>query len=243
MPDWLIGTSGFSYDDWRGSFYPPELPRRRWLDFYQQEFPVVELNVTFYRTPRQTTYRRWDAATAPQFRFVLKAPRLVTHIRRLANCRDELEHFLEPARALGEKLAAVLFQTPPNLRFDADLLDALLDSLPGGSPPVAWEARHASFLADDAIAWFTRRRQSLVTADSGGRYPQTEAFTAPPAYLRFHGPAGLYASSYSVERLAEAVAWVRDNVPGDATVFAFFNNDRGGHAVTDARRLRDLVRA
>ncbi len=74
MPTWRIGTSGFAYDDWRGRFYPPDLPRRRWLEFYQQEFPVVELNVSFYRTPKESTYQGWNAATRPDFRFVLKAP-------------------------------------------------------------------------------------------------------------------------------------------------------------------------
>ena len=238
---WLVGTSGFSYPDWRGLFYPPELPRRRWLEFYQREFPVVELNVTFYRTPRDSTYRGWAAATSPEFRFVLKVPRLVSHLKRLADCRQELEHFLGPARLLGDKLVAVLLQTPPSLRFDVGLFDAFLDSLPVGFPPVAWEVRHDSFLDDEALAWFAGRRQPLVVADSGGRYPTILAFTAQPAYLRFHGPSGLYASSYSEAQLVEYVAWVRANVPGDATVYAFFNNDVGGHAITDARRLRALV--
>lgn len=243
MPTWLVGTSGFSYDGWRGVFYPPELPRKRWLEFYQREFPVVELNVTFYGTPRESTYRGWAAATGPEFRFVLKAPRLVSHAKRLVGCRQELEHFWSPARILGDALAAVLLQTPPSLRFDAGLLDGFPTSLPERFPPLAWEVRHASFLADEALAWFEERRQTLVIADSGGRYPTVFAFTAPPAYLRFHGPSGLYASPYSEAQLAGYVAWVRANIPRDATVFAFFNNDVCGHAVTNARQLRALAGA
>ena len=169
MPTWLVGTSGFSYDDWRGVFYPPELPRTRWLEFYQREFPVVELNVTFYRTPRESTYLGWAAATASEFRFVLKAPRLVSHVKRLAGCRKELERFWSPARLLGDKLAGVLLQTPPSLRFDADLLDGFLASLPKGFPSVAWEVRHASFRSDEALAWFAGNRQPLVVADSVAR--------------------------------------------------------------------------
>jgi uncharacterized protein YecE (DUF72 family) len=241
VPSWRVGTSGFSYDGWRGIFYPPELPRRRWLEFYAREFSVVELNVTFYRTPLESTYRGWTAATGPGFRFVLKAPRLVSHVKRLADCRQELERFWSGARHLGEKLVAVLVQIPPSFCFDADLLGAFLAALPKGFPPVAWEVRHASFLDDEALAWFAKNRQSLVVADSGSRYPTILAFTASPAYLRFHGPAGLYTSPYSEVQLADYVAWVGANVPADATVYAFFNNDVGGHAITNARQLRALV--
>ena len=243
MHTWLVGTSGFSYPDWRGVFYPPHLPRKRWLEFYRNEFPIVELNATFYGTPRESTYRGWAAATGPAFQFVLKAPRLVSHVKRLAGCAQELERFWSPARILGDALAAVLLQTPPSLRFDVDLLDGFLASLPEGFPPLAWEVRHASFLVDEALEWFEERRQTLVIADSGGRYPTTFAFTAPPAYLRFHGPAGLYTSPYSEAQLAGYIAWVRANVPRDATVYAFFNNDVGGHAVTNARQLRALAGA
>jgi uncharacterized protein YecE (DUF72 family) len=243
VPTWLVGTSGFSYDGWRGIFYPPGLPRWLWLEFYAREFRSVELNVTFYRTPRESTYRGWVAATDPGFSFVLKVPRLVSHIKRLADCRQELERFWSGAQLLGQKLAAVLLQTPPSLRFDAALLDGFLASLPAGFPSLAWEVRHASFLDDEALAWFARSGQSLVVADSGGRYPTIRAFTAPPAYLRFHGPAGLYTSPYSEGQLADYAVWVGTNVPEDATVYAFFNNDVGGHAVTNARQLRALVEA
>ena len=241
MASWLVGTSGFSYDGWRGFFYPPGLPRARWLDFYAREFAALELNVTFYRTPRESTYKGWKAATGPGFSFVLKLPRLVSHIKRLADCRQELARFWEGAQLLGEKLAALLLQLPPSLRFDAALLDDFLASLPEGVPPVAWEVRHASFLADKAVAWFRKRRQPLVVADSGERYPTVLAFTALPAYLRFHGPARLYASPYSEAQLAGYVAWVSANVPADGRVFGFFNNDVGGHAVANARQMRALV--
>jgi uncharacterized protein YecE (DUF72 family) len=213
------------------------------LEFYAREFSAVELNVTFYRNPGESTCLGWAAATGPEFSFVLKAPRLVSHVKRLADCRRELERFWSGARHLGGKLVAVLLQTPPSLRFDADILRAFLDSLPEGFPPLAWEVRHASFLADEALAWFARSRQSLVVADSGGRYPTILAFTAPPAYLRFHGPVGLYSSPYREAQLADYVAWVGAHVPADATVYAFFNNDVGGHAITNARQLCALVEA
>ena len=243
LHDWRIGTSGFSYAGWRGVFYPPDLPSGEWLAFYAREFATVELNVTFYRTPRESTYRGWAQAVGEDFAFVLKAPRLITHIKRLADCRESLERFLAPTAPLAARLALVLLQLPPGLRFDAPLLDGFLDQLPRGFPPLAWEPRHRSFADEAALAWFRERRQSLVVADSGGRYPTIQAFTAPPAYLRFHGPAGLYASPYSDGQLAEHLAWTDENVPPHTTVYAFFNNDAGGHAVANARTLRALAHA
>lgn len=241
--DWRIGTSGFSYADWRGVFYPQDLPSREWLSFYAREFATVELNVTFYRTPRESTCRGWAQAVSERFAFVLKAPRLVTHIKRLADCRESLERFLAPTAPLADRLALVLLQLPPSLRFDARLLDGSLDQLPQGFPPLAWEPRHGSFAEGAALDWFRERRQGLAVADSGGRYPTIKTFTAPPAYLRFHGPAGLYASAYSEGQLAEWATWIRREVPAGTTVYAFFNNDVGGHAVANARMLRALAHA
>ncbi len=243
MSGWLIGTSGFSYPEWRGVFYPPSLPRRRWLEHYAQEFSAVELNVTFYRTPRESTCSGWEEATPPGFRFVLKVPRLVSHVRRLVGCAPELDRFWQSVAPLWGKVVAVLLQTPPSLRFDASLFEDFLGALPPGFPPLAWELRHGGFVGDEALRWFRERRQALVVADSGGRYPTIRAFTADPAYLRFHGPQGLYASLYTEAQLAEYVTWSRSSVPAGATVFAFFNNDVGGHAITNARQLRALVSA
>ncbi len=243
MRPWLIGTSGFSYPEWRGVFYPPGLPSREWLAFYAREFPALELNVTFYRTPRASAVEAWAAAVPPSFRFVLKLARQVTHVRRLRGCGSALAAFWSRASLLGEALGAVLVQLPPSLRFDAGLLDAFLGELPRGFPRLAWEPRHRSFGSDEALAWLRERGQSLVVADSGGRYPEIRAFTASPAYLRFHGPQGLYTSAYGEGQLAAYAAWVRDKVPADAPVYAFFNNDAGGHAIEDARQLRALAGA
>jgi uncharacterized protein YecE (DUF72 family) len=243
VPRWLIGTSGFSYEEWRGPFDPPGLARRRWLEFYGHRFNAVERNVTFYRPPRESTLRGWKAATDPQFRFVLKLPRLVSHVKRLTGCGEALERFWGPTRALGERLAATLLQTPPTLPFDPTLLDGFLGLLPAGFPAVAWEVRHPSFLSDDALAWFAAHRQPLVVAESGGRFPTVRAYTGEPVYLRFHGPKELNASPYTEGQLAAYVEWVSANIPAPSTVCAFFNNDVGARAMTNARQLRAVVGA
>ena len=238
---WWIGTSGFSYSEWRGVFYPPELPSRSWLEYYSREFSTGELNVAFYRTPRESTVRGWVASVGEGFRFALKMHRQVTHIKRLAGCRDALARFRDNACLLGDALGVVLIQLPPSLAFDAARLDEFLGVLPEGLPPLAWEVRHRSFAANAALEWFRSRGQTLVVVDSGGRYPTILAFTAAPAYLRFHGPAGLYASPYSEEQLGSYATWAHDSVPIDVPVYAFFNNDAGGHAITNARQLRALA--
>ncbi|MEW6364794.1 MAG: DUF72 domain-containing protein [Acidobacteriota bacterium] len=241
MSAWLIGTSGFSYPSWRGVFYPHDLPSKDWLAFYQREFSAVELNVTFYRTPRESTVSRWADATGPDFRFVLKMPKLITHIKRLSDCSSELSRFWDRAAMLEKKLAAVLAQLPPSLKFERDRFRGFLALVPRGFAPIGWEARHKSFIEDHTIAWFSENRQSLVVADSGGRYPTVRAFSSEPAYLRFHGPKELYSSRYTAEQLGEYVSWVKHDVPPDAPVLAFFNNDAGGHAIVNARQLRDLA--
>jgi uncharacterized protein YecE (DUF72 family) len=238
---WRVGTSGFSYVGWRGDFYPRELPPSRYLEHYARHFDIVELNVTFYRTPLERAFRCWAETVPPGFAFVLKLPRRVSHLRCLSGCRGELERFADRARLLGDKWIASLLQLPPGLRFSADRLDDFLGELPQECPPLAWEIRNASFCEPEAIAWFRRHGQSLVVADSGGRYSTVREFTGGPVYLRFHGPEQLYASRYSPEQLASFVQWTREKVPAGTQVLAFFNNDAGGHAVANARELLAMV--
>jgi len=237
---WWIGTSGFSYPHWRGLLYPEGLPRRRWLERYAEVFPAVELNVTFYRLPREEAFRGWAATVPEGFRFVLKAPRVVTHVNRLAGCREPLERFRDRAALLGKRLGPVLLQLPPGLAFDSVLLDAFLEQVPEGLPPLAWEPRHRSFAAPEAAAWFEARGQTAVYADSGGRYPTLRVPTGPALYLRLHGPERLYASAYGEARLRHFAEWGEAHARG-REVWCFFNNDVGGHAVRDAAALARLV--
>jgi uncharacterized protein YecE (DUF72 family) len=241
MHAWRVGTSGYSYVGWRGSFYPERLPASRFLEFYARHFDIVELNVTFYRTPKETAFRTWAATVPPGFSFVLKVPRRVTHLRCLGGCREEMERFFDRARLLGSAWIASLLQLPPTVRFDPARLESFLAELPAGLPPLTWEVRHPSFAEEDAVAWFRTHGQSLVVADSGGRYPTVRAFTAAPVYLRLHGPGQLHASSYGRAELTAWADWVRDEVPHGAQVLAFFNNDAGGFAAANARELKDLV--
>jgi len=237
---WRIGTSGFSYPHWRGVLYPEGLPRRRWLERYAEVFDTVELNVTFYRLPRETVFETWAGTVPEGFSFVLKLPRLVSHIRRLVGCRDLLEAFRDRVALLGPKAGPLLLQLPPSLPFEAGRLDDFLAQVPAELPPIAWEPRHRSFAHAEAATWFSARGQTLVLADSGGRYPTVRLASGPMLYLRFHGPGPLYASPYGAEGLEPFAGWAADNAAG-RPIWAFFNNDVGGHAVRDALLLRGMV--
>ena len=126
MPRVWIGTSGWTYQHWRGRFYPPDLSPRRWLEYYAQRFPTVELNSPFYRVPKRRTFEGWRERTPAGFLFAVKASRLITHVRKLRGAEGELRWFLSEAEGLGEKMGPLLFQLPPSLRADPGLLEAFL---------------------------------------------------------------------------------------------------------------------
>ena len=141
MPIW-IGTSGYNYPEWKGSFYPETLPAAKMLPYYAARFPTVEINYTFYRAPNEKILAGWNTATPERFKLTLKAPKRITHDSRLRDCGDRVRQFLETASSLGPKLGALLFQLPPNLKKDLVLFDAFLETFP---PRVcaAFEFRHA----------------------------------------------------------------------------------------------------
>ena len=143
-----IGTSGYNYPEWKGSFYPAELPAAKMLPYYAARFPTVEINYTFYRMPNEKLVSGWAAQTPSPYKLTLKAPRRITHDNRLKNCGDLIKTFCGVAGMLGEKLGALLFQLPPNLKKDLALFDAFVDLLP---PKVcgAFEFRHDSWFVDD----------------------------------------------------------------------------------------------
>jgi len=235
-----IGTSGWSYAEWRGTFYPRGLAAGRWLTHYAEAFDTVELNATFYRLPAPEQFAKWAAQVPDGFLFSVKAPRLITHLHRLQHCAGALTEFLDAARALEKKLGPILYQLPPSLPYDPDLLAAFCASLPRKLSHVL-EFRHTSWFREETYALLDQHRVLLCVSD----YPRCEApllVTAPPAYLRFHGGRsnrGNY-SRPSLQTAADALRrWQQDGTPG----FAYFNNTAATYALMNARTLRDLTRA
>lgn len=238
-----IGTSGWNYAHWKGCFYPEDLPSSQWLEFYSRHFRTVELNVTFYRTPQETTVRKWVNATPEDFVFSVKMNRRITHRHRLSGAEEALETFLAMLSGFGQRLGVVLMQLPPSLRFDRERAESFFEALRRKSPHIryALEPRHQTWLQKDAYALLRHYEIAFCQADSGGRYPTAEVVTAPFVYLRFHGPGALYASAYTDGQLRAVAEKIRAWRDQGLDAYAYFNNDFHGYAVENARKLIEFV--
>jgi len=178
----LAGTSGYSYKEWKGSFYPEKLAASKMLGFYAQKLPTVEINNTFYRMPTAKLLHGWADQVPEDFSFVLKASNRITHKKRLKDAEDDLAYFTDTARGLGPRLGPTLFQLPPYLRKDADRLRAFLDALPDGHK-AAFEFRHRSWFDDEVYDALRSKGVALAVSDTG----DTDAPVVPTAnygYLR-----------------------------------------------------------
>jgi len=164
--DVLTGTSGFSYTAWRGSFYPAKMPSAKMLAFYASKLGAVEINNTFYRMPKPALLERWAAQTPATFRFVLKSPRSITHMRRLVGADELVKRLAATAGALADRLGPILFQLPANLRKDVGVLEAFLSVVAAAGVRAAFEFRHESWLADDVYAALADHEAALCVADS-----------------------------------------------------------------------------
>jgi uncharacterized protein YecE (DUF72 family) len=181
----LVGTSGYSYAPWKGSFYPEKLPAAKMLAYYAQQLPTVEINNTFYRMPAPELLTRWAGETPESFSFVLKSPKRITHDRRLGDVDDSVRRFYETAAALGPKLGPQLFQLPPNLKKDLPRLEAFLALVRSVAPAArpAFEFRHPSWFSDDVFAALRAHQAALCIAEAEDLATPFEA-TASWGYLR-----------------------------------------------------------
>jgi uncharacterized protein YecE (DUF72 family) len=237
--DIRIGTSGWTYPEWRDAFYPKGLPQRRELEHLAARVNSVEVNGTFYALRRPADYRSWAARTPDDFVLAVKGPKLITHTKRLRDVGDDLaEFFASGVHELGAKLGPVLWQLPPSLPFDHDRVAAFLDLL----PPLrhAVEVRHPSFLRPEFFDLLRSHNAAAVIADAAGRFPVVDELTADFVYVRLHGATELYASDYGPAELdhwaAEVRTWARDR-----DVFVYFDNTMGGAAPYNAISLADRV--
>jgi uncharacterized protein YecE (DUF72 family) len=226
----IVGTSGYSYKEWKGSFYPADLPAAKMLSFYATHFGSVEVNNTFYRMPDEKTVLKWASEVPDGFTFVLKAPQRITHHKRLVGAEDVVQYFLEVAAALGPKLGPLLFQLPPNLRKDTDKLRAFLTLIPRPYR-VALEVRHDSWLEEDVYAVLRERDVALCLSDTDEvADPDTLIVkTASWGYMR------LRRAEYSDEQLA---AWSgRIDAQSWTDAYVFFKHEDEGKGPAFATRF------
>ena len=236
-----IGTSGWSYGHWDGVLYPPGTPARDRLACYLREFDTVELNAGFYRWPRIETFQGWRERLPDGFRLVVKAPRGLTHARKLHQPDGWLERIGAAWDELGDRAAALLVQLPPNLGRDDARLEYFLKAMPD-QVRVAVEFRHGSWL-DDAVFALLERHGATYCVLSGAKLPCLLRATAPLVYVRWHGPdhEHLYAGSYSDDDLRWWADRIREWAGQGHDVLGYFNNDGEGHAIRNARTLRALL--
>jgi uncharacterized protein YecE (DUF72 family) len=224
-----VGTSGYAYPEWRGSFYPEKMPTTKMLPYYAERFPTVEINNTFYRMPNAKVLEGWSAQTPEGFKLTLKAPQRITHHKRLRDCADDVKYFLEVAATLGPKLGAILFQTPPYLRMNLEVLDGFLQMLPQGLM-AAFEFRHNSWMEADVFSRLQARGLALCVADSENFSTPVE-ITAGYAYFRLRDEGYLPAD---IERWAQVI---REKTAACSEVFVYFKHEEAGIGAEFAKQL------
>ena len=234
-----IGCSGWQYRHWRGRFYPSDLPIDRWLEHYAATFDTVELNNSFYRLPEADAFASWARRVPDGFLFAVKASRYLTHLKRLREPRELLDRLWSRAERLGDHLGPMLYQLPTRWRWNGDRLGQFVAALPPGRRQ-AIEFRDASWYRPDLFALLDDGGVALCLHDMPGSATRPEPI-GPFVYIRFHGATGKYRGGYSGQKLSAWADRMAEWADAGLPIFAYFNNDAGAHAVTDAQRLREMV--
>ncbi len=236
-----IGTSGWSYDHWEGVLYPHGLPKYDRLAHFVQHFHTVELNSSYYRWPPERTFASWQRRLPESFLMTVKAPRGLTHAKRLYEPEPWLERIRAGLHQLAGKRGVLLVQLPPTMEYDFQRLAYFLQQLPDWLR-VAVEFRHPSWHRDDIFALLSQHGVAYCVM-SGAHLPCILRATAPFVYVRLHGPDPhfLYGGSYSDDDLRWWAERLREWAGQGRDVYAYFNNDGGGNAVRNAFTLRHFV--
>jgi uncharacterized protein YecE (DUF72 family) len=237
--DIRIGASGWHYDHWVGRFYPEKLRKDKWLEYYAQRFDTVEINNTFYHLPREQTMANWRDRVPTGFSFAVKASRYITHVKKLRDTAEEVKRFFDLAVRLGDRLGPILYQLPPSLHKDLTRLGDFIASTPMRDHAV-FEFRHASWYAQDTFDLLNEQGVALCIHDMGGAVAP-RVVTGGMVYIRFHGVEGRYQGNYSNDTLREWADWIKSQAGVVRAVYAYFNNDVGGHAINNAQTLKQFV--
>jgi uncharacterized protein YecE (DUF72 family) len=235
-----IGCSGWNYKHWREAFYPKGVPVKRWFDHYAGVFETVELNTSFYHLPKPETFTKWRDQAPAGFRYAVKAPRFITHMKKLKDCAEPVEEFLTRARNLGDTIGPILYQLPPRWAFNRERLEQFMALLPPDLNHV-FEFREKSWMTDEVLTLLDERGISFCAHDMIGSATPRWA-SGPIAYIRFHGGEGKYWGRYSDEGLLGWTDWIVEQAGRGRDVWCYFNNDIHAHAIDDALTLRAMVK-
>lgn len=232
MKSW-VGTSGFQYAEWKGKFYPEDLPAAKMLPFYAEHFSTTEINYTFHRIPPAKTIDNWNKLTPPTFRFGLKAPQKITHWSKLRDCGDTMRYFHDITSGLGEKLGPVLFQLPPNFKKDTFVLADFVNSLPPGMH-AAFEFRHESWFSDDVWEIFKKGNVGLCIAD-------TESLATPKVATSDWGYVRLRREDYAKVDIERWADFVRGQKERWSDAYIYFKHEEAGIGPKLAKQMMELL--
>lgn len=228
----FVGTSGFSYAEWKPDFYPETMKSADFLEHYATLLTSVEINNTFYRAPTEALLKGWVDKTPEDFRFTLKAPQRITHRARLRDVDEQLSYFLNVAKVLDTRLGMILFQCPPNLRYEPELLDAFLAALPGEPFRFAMEFRHDSWNTDEVRGKLAHSGVAWCVAETSGEHPMVRTARGF-VYLR------LRKDEYTDEDLTRWEKEIRTVLDDGADVYAYFKHEDDARAPAYARALME----
>jgi uncharacterized protein YecE (DUF72 family) len=236
--NFYIGTSGWHYKHWAGTFYPAHVKSSGQFKYYLTFFSTVEINNSFYRLPTRKTFLSWKNSTPKHFIFSVKASRYITHMKKLKESKSSLHEFMDHALVLKEKLGPVLFQLPPGWKINTERLDLFLQSLPSWGKYV-FEFRNPTWYHPDVFALLKKYNCAFCIYELDGHLTPIE-LTANFVYIRLHGPGGKYQGNYPDATLKQ---WSRrcKNWLKTKDVFIYFDNDEAGYAAFNAIRLQELV--
>lgn len=235
-----IGTSGWNYDHWLGTFYPEDLKSGELFDFYQSRFGTVEVNNTFYQLPEKGTIIHWREQAPEGFLYSVKASRYITHMKKLKDPKESLSRFLERVALLENTLGPILFQLPPNWRSNPERLESFLHLLPENYR-YTFELRDERWINDDITALLKAHDAAFCIYEFAGRF-SPRIVTTDWVYIRLHGPGDAYQGDYSRETLREwADSIIRWRNQGKE-VFCYFDNDQSGYAPKNAIELMEVLR-
>ena len=236
-----VGTCGWQYDDWRGDFYPDDLPKTAWLPAYAEIFDTVECDNAFYRLPTRDTFAKWAALLPDGFTMAVKASRFLTHIKRLKDPQEPVKRLMDSCEGLGDRLGPILLQLPPTMKADVERLDACLACFPT-SVRVAVEPRHNTWWTDDVRQVLENRNAALTWSDRLGKPVAPTWRTANWGYVRLHEGTLGYPPDYPASTLRRWLRTIDSHFGDGPDVFVYFNNDAGAAATRDAALTRDMLR-
>lgn len=236
----LIGTSGWSYDDWLGRFYPQNCSKKYWLEYYASQFNTVELNATFYHHFSQKVFKNWHDRTPKNFQFIVKLPRYITHTQRLINIKSGILKAEKAAAPLQDKLALFLMQLPPNIAYQPERLERALSAFSDSSRVVV-EFRNEKWITPEVKKILKDYKAIFCNVDSPSIQIYNE-LTSKIAYIRLHGHSRMYNYNYTITQLTKIVDATKDLIKkGASKIYIFFNNDHYANAPRNAKKLEGIL--